>query len=44
VGPAIDRGSLPGPTLAELRRSWRRTVAAVDASALGVIPFRGRHV
>ena len=41
VGPAIDRGSLPSPILKELRRSWRRTVRAVDASSLGVAAFRG---
>ncbi|HEY5858762.1 MAG TPA: CapA family protein, partial [Actinomycetota bacterium] len=44
VGPALDRRRLPSPILAALRRSWRRTVGAVDASSLGVIPFRGRHV
>jgi poly-gamma-glutamate capsule biosynthesis protein CapA/YwtB (metallophosphatase superfamily) len=44
VGPAIDRESLPAPILTELRRSWRRTVRAVDASSLGVAAFRGRHL
>jgi poly-gamma-glutamate capsule biosynthesis protein CapA/YwtB (metallophosphatase superfamily) len=40
VGPAIDAGRLPTSILAELRRSWRRTVETVDAASLGVKPFR----
>ena len=40
VGPAIDAGRLPSSILAELRRSWRRTVSTVDAASLGVKPFR----
>jgi hypothetical protein len=40
VGPALDAGKLPASILAELRRSWRRTVSTVDAASLGVKPFR----
>lgn len=40
VGPSIDDGALPGAILAELRRSWRRTVGYVDAKGLGVWPIR----
>jgi poly-gamma-glutamate synthesis protein (capsule biosynthesis protein) len=40
VGPAIDLGRLSPSILAELRRSWQRTVATVDATDLGVVPFR----
>jgi hypothetical protein len=40
VGPAIDLGRLSPSILAELRRSWQRTVATVDAADLGVVPFR----
>jgi poly-gamma-glutamate synthesis protein (capsule biosynthesis protein) len=41
VGPSIDGGGLPAWMLGELRRSWRRTVRAVDAKDLGVLPLRG---
>ncbi|MGZ8631898.1 MAG: hypothetical protein ACXWZF_13180 [Actinomycetota bacterium] len=40
AGPAIDGGRLAPSVLAELRRSWRRTVARADAARLGVVPFR----
>jgi len=41
TGPSIDAGGLPAWMLTELRRSWRRTVRAVDAKGLGVLPLRG---
>ncbi|MGE5226707.1 MAG: CapA family protein [Planctomycetaceae bacterium] len=40
VGPALAAGALPAWELAELRRSWSRTVATVDAKDLGVLPIR----
>jgi poly-gamma-glutamate synthesis protein (capsule biosynthesis protein) len=40
VGPAIDAGQLPSWELAELRRSWGRTVLAIDAARLDVVPYR----
>jgi hypothetical protein len=40
VGPALDAGTLPDSVLAELRRSWHRTVTAVDAHDLGVLAIR----
>lgn len=44
VGPSIDDGTLPGSILAELRRSWRRTVGYVDARRLGVWPIRASTI
>ena len=44
VGPSIDDGTVPGAILAELRRSWRRTVGYVDAKRLGVWPIRGSTI
>ena len=44
VGPSMDDGTLPGAILAELRRSWRRTVKYVDAKALGVWPIRASTI
>ena len=41
VAPSLDAGALPSPVLGHLRPSWRRTVRAVDAGHLGVVPFRG---
>ena len=41
VGPTVDAGRLPGWELAELRRSWQRTVHWIDAADLGVRPIRG---
>lgn len=40
VGPAIDARQLPSWELAELRRSWGRTVHAIDAHHLDVVPYR----
>lgn len=40
VGPAIEARRLPAAVVQELRRSWRRTVTTVDATRLGVVPFR----
>jgi hypothetical protein len=37
VGPALEAHMLSPWVLAELRRSWRRTVDAVDAKDLGVL-------
>lgn len=44
IGPALAAGALPDALLAELRRSWHRTVRYVDAADLGVTPFRGRTI
>jgi poly-gamma-glutamate capsule biosynthesis protein CapA/YwtB (metallophosphatase superfamily) len=41
VGPALAAGVPSAAILAELRRSWARTVAAVDARRLGVTTFKG---
>ena len=40
VAPAIDDGRLPPTVIQQLRRSWRRTVRAVDGTRFGVTPFR----
>jgi hypothetical protein len=40
VGPALAAGVLPSWELAELRRSWDRTVTTIDAKDLGVLPIR----
>ena len=37
VGPTLAARVVPDWMLAELRRSWARTVAAVDAKAIGVL-------
>lgn len=39
VGPALDARRLPVWQLAELRRSWDRTLGAVDAPD-GIRPYR----
>ena len=44
VGPALDKGSLPPALMADLRRSWARTVGTVAAPAIGVKPFRGARL
>jgi poly-gamma-glutamate synthesis protein (capsule biosynthesis protein) len=44
VGPSIDDGTLPDGILAELRRSWHRTVRYVDAKRLGVVALRGSTI
>jgi len=44
VGPSLGDGTLPGAILAELRRSWRRTVGFVDAKRLGVWPIRASTI
>jgi poly-gamma-glutamate synthesis protein (capsule biosynthesis protein) len=44
VGPSIDDGTLPDGILAELRRSWHRTVRFVDARRLGVVALRGSTI
>jgi poly-gamma-glutamate capsule biosynthesis protein CapA/YwtB (metallophosphatase superfamily) len=40
VGPSLAAGVLPAWVLTELRHSWKRTVAAVDAHDLGVLTIR----
>lgn len=40
VGPAIDAMRLPARELAELRRSWTRTVGVVDGATIDVVPYR----
>jgi poly-gamma-glutamate synthesis protein (capsule biosynthesis protein) len=40
VGPALDAARLPAWELTELRRSWSRTVGAIDASRIDVAPYR----
>jgi hypothetical protein len=40
AGPALEARILPSWVLQELRRSWSRTVATVDAKDLGVLPIR----
>lgn len=41
VAPSLEAAALPPRALLHLRRSWRRTVRAVDAGHLDVAPFRG---
>jgi poly-gamma-glutamate synthesis protein (capsule biosynthesis protein) len=44
VAPALEAGALAPPVLRHLRRSWRRTVRAVDAGGRSVRPFRGSEL
>jgi poly-gamma-glutamate synthesis protein (capsule biosynthesis protein) len=39
VRPALDAATLPDWQLAELRRSWARTVQVVDGARIGIRPF-----
>lgn len=44
IAPALDARTLPPSVLRRMRRSWRRSVTAVDAADLGVAPFRGSRL